>query len=246
MRWRLIYISFKQKHLPEECFLDIPHFNEDDIKEVITEWLKVSCNIQLSLMRLNKCVSLYNSYKVWIDLYHDKMVILAGRFDSFQLTSWISLWLLYLGTVECRYNALQYSTIMHQSLQWPRQNFNQDLHSHKTPLRGKLWGVHCEYIGENCSLYNDTALYFILSTEFRSHPPGSTTRPLGDCMYSLCIAIVCKAFLWFCHKVAQLPTRRGMHSWTGSGGLDWTIIWKGREIPWRSFGPPSFGIFDSS
>ena len=35
--------------------------------------------------------------------------------------------------VECRYNAVEYNTIMHTSLQWSRQNINQGLHSQETP-----------------------------------------------------------------------------------------------------------------
>ena len=36
-------ISFCQMFLPDQSFLDVPPFDDNDIKEVITEWLKVSC-----------------------------------------------------------------------------------------------------------------------------------------------------------------------------------------------------------
>ena len=53
------------------------------------------------------------------------------------------------GTMECRYNAVEYNTITHIPLQWLRQNINQCLHSQKTPhilsFRGELWVVYCEY-----------------------------------------------------------------------------------------------------
>ena len=41
-------------------------------------------------------------------------------------------------TMEYRYKALQYNTIMHTILQWQRQNLYEGLHSQKTPLR---WSV---------------------------------------------------------------------------------------------------------
>ena len=41
-------------------------------------------------------------------------------------------------TMECRYKALQYNTIMHTILQWQRHNLYEGLHSQKTPLR---WSV---------------------------------------------------------------------------------------------------------
>ena len=36
-------------------------------------------------------------------------------------------------TVKCCYNAVQYNTIIHTSLQWLRQNINQGSLSQKTP-----------------------------------------------------------------------------------------------------------------
>ena len=36
-------------------------------------------------------------------------------------------------TVNCRYNAVQYSKILHKKLQQLRQNINQMLHPQKTP-----------------------------------------------------------------------------------------------------------------
>ena len=66
------------------------------------------------------------------------------------------------GTVECRYNAVEYNTIMHTPLHWLRQNINQCLHSQKTPhilsFRGELWVVYCEYFGENWPRFNGAAL----------------------------------------------------------------------------------------
>ena len=44
-----------------------------------------------------------------------------------------STWVQIQDTVECRYNRVQNNMIMHTSLQWPRQNINQSLHSQKTP-----------------------------------------------------------------------------------------------------------------
>ena len=49
-------------------------------------------------------------------------------------------------TVECRYNAMQYNTIIHTSLQWPRQNLNPGLHSQKTLHTSPSWASYGVYI----------------------------------------------------------------------------------------------------
>ena len=49
-------------------------------------------------------------------------------------------------TVECRYNAMQYNTIIHTSLQWPMQNPNQGLHSQKTLHTSPSWASYGVYI----------------------------------------------------------------------------------------------------
>ena len=37
-------------------------------------------------------------------------------------------------TVECRYNTVQYDTILHTSLQLPRQNINQSVNPQRHPM----------------------------------------------------------------------------------------------------------------
>ena len=69
-------------------------------------------------------------------------------------------------TVEYRYNAVQYCMLLYKQLQGLRQNINQILDDgspNDTPypaLTGELWGVFCEYLWENWSRYNNTALYY--------------------------------------------------------------------------------------
>ena len=54
--------------------------------------------------------------------------------------------------------------ILHTTLQWQRQNLNQELAFLKDSLyltlMGELWGVYCDDFGENWLRYNGTALYF--------------------------------------------------------------------------------------
>ena len=45
-------------------------------------------------------------------------------------------------TIECRYNTGHHTTIIHTSLQWPRQIFNQRLHSQNMP---HIWPSHTSY-----------------------------------------------------------------------------------------------------
>ena len=82
-------------------------------------------------------------------------------------------------TVECRYNAVQYSEILHTQLQELRQNINQMLDPQKNTtylaLRGKLWGVFCEYLWEIWPRHNDTAL---LGTALVIHPDETDTVTL--------------------------------------------------------------------
>ena len=35
------HVFFQQKYLPETCYIDLPHFSEDDINEVLAKWLQV-------------------------------------------------------------------------------------------------------------------------------------------------------------------------------------------------------------
>ena len=83
------------------------------------------------------------------------------------------------------------------------------------------------------------------SVEIRSSAPGPSKWPLGSCLQSLCIAVICQAVLWLCYKMAKLSTREGMHPWESSGGFHWTVIWQSWEISRRSVGPTCFGICDS-
>ena len=45
----------------------------------------------------------------------------------------IGITIILVDTIECRYNAVQYSTILHTSLQELNQNINQRLNPQKTP-----------------------------------------------------------------------------------------------------------------
>ena len=68
------------------------------------------------------------------------------------------------GTVECRYNAVQFIMILSSALQWQQQNINQTSNSQQTPhipptFTGELWGVYREDLGENWSRYNDTPFH---------------------------------------------------------------------------------------
>ena len=69
--------------------------------------------------------------------------------------------LLLGNTAECRYNAVQYSKIMHRNCRswgrisihwWTRETFPH------LALAGELWGVFGEYLWENLPRYNGTAL----------------------------------------------------------------------------------------
>ena len=67
-------------------------------------------------------------------------------------------------TIECRYNAVQYSKLLHKWLPELRPNINKMLDPQKTPHTSpvstcELWGVFGKYFWENWPRYNGTALY---------------------------------------------------------------------------------------
>ena len=61
--------------------------------------------------------------------------------------------------VECRNSAVTFVTILYSAMRWQWQNLRQTLDSQKTPLKGKLWDVFCEYFQENWPCSNCTALF---------------------------------------------------------------------------------------
>ena len=63
---------------------------------------------------------------------------------------------LYINTVECRYNAVQYRKILPE---WLRAEYQSDAGFPKHTLTGELWGVFCEHYWENWLRYNGTAMY---------------------------------------------------------------------------------------
>ena len=75
----------------------------------------------------------------------------------------------HVNTVECRYNAVQFSTILHTALRKQRQKVNQILESPPPPppppqylaLTGELRGVYCENFEDDLPRYNDTALFWL-------------------------------------------------------------------------------------
>ena len=85
----------------------------------------------------------------WL-MYRCKQAVVNTNYFT---DSWVQ------NTVECRYNAFQYSEILHKWLQELRQNINQMLNKKTTD---ELWGVFCWYCWENRPRYNGTALYLIV------------------------------------------------------------------------------------
>ena len=85
----------------------------------------------------------------WL-MYRCKQAVVNTNYFT---DSWVQ------NTVECRYNAVQYSEILHKWLQELRQIIDQMLNKQTTH---ELWGVFCWYCWENRPRYNGTALYLIV------------------------------------------------------------------------------------
>ena len=73
----------------------------------------------------------------------------------------------YEPTVDCRYNAIQYSKTL---IKWIIAGTQTDYQSDAGSTKDMLWGVFCEYLWENWLHYNSTALYL----PFNSLRPSNT------------------------------------------------------------------------
>ena len=135
-------------------------------------------------------------------------------------------------TLECRYNAVQCTRILHTSLQELEQIINQRLNpqNHAIPHPDRPWGVFREYLGDNWLRYNGTALY-ICTTAVCPISPKPLPEPMWTYRQLGLLLRVKTAPGWSITHLSpgsstSQETYYFVHCWgCGNGITIWNYIW---------------------